>query len=245
MSAKLAKGLRLVGLSTALANAHDLADWLGIDPKPGQGMFNFRPSVRPVPMEVHIRGFPGQHYCPRMATMNKPTYSAIVEHSPRNPALVFVASRRQTRLTALDLISFCAAADDPRQFLHMPEDEAEAVALTCADGALRHTLVYGVGLHHAGLSDHDRSTVEELFVRGRIQVLVCTSTLAWGVNFPARLVVVKGTEFFDGKKGKYVDFPVTDVLQMMGRAGRPQFDDKGVAAVFVHAPKKNFYKKVQ
>jgi len=247
MSARLTAhgGVRLVGLSTALANAHDLADWLGIDPRPGKGMFNFRPSVRPVPMEVHIRGFPGQHYCPRMATMNKPTYSAIVEHSPRNPALVFVASRRQTRLTALDLISFCAAADDPKQFLHMPEDEAEAVALTCSDAALRHTLVYGVGLHHAGLNDHDRSTVEELFVRGRVQVLVCTSTLAWGVNFPARLVVVKGTEFFDGKKGKYVDYPVTDVLQMMGRAGRPQFDDKGVACVFVHAPKKNFYKKVK
>ena len=35
------------------------------------------------------------------------------------------------------------------------------------------------------------------------------------------MVVVKGTEFFDGKLGRYVDCPVTDVLQMMGRAGRP------------------------
>lgn len=46
------------------------------------------------------------------------------------------------------------------------------------------------------------------------QVLVCTSTLAWGVNFPAHLVVVKGTEFFDGKTGRYVDFPITDLLQV-------------------------------
>ncbi len=243
ISARTDQLCRLVGLSTALANAHDLADWLGIDPRPGRGMFNFRPSVRPVPMEVHIRGFPGQHYCPRMATMNKPTYTAIIEHSPKNPVLVFVASRRQTRLTALDLISYCAAADEPKQFLHTAEDEMEGVALTIRDQALRHTLLYGIGIHHAGLNDHDRSTVEELFVAGRIQVLVCTSTLAWGVNFPARLVVIKGTEFFDGKQGRYVDFPVTDVLQMMGRAGRPQFDDKGVSCVFVHAPKKNFYKK--
>jgi len=42
-----------------------------------------------------------------------------------------------------------------------------------------------------------------------LQVLIATSTLAWGVNFPAHLVVVKGTEFYDGKKRRYVDFPIT------------------------------------
>lgn len=69
------RSLRLIGLSTAVANARDLADWLNI----GQvGLFNFRPSVRPVPLEVHISGFPGKHYCPRMATMNKPTFQVKI-----------------------------------------------------------------------------------------------------------------------------------------------------------------------
>ena len=75
------------------------------------------------------------------------------------------------------------------------------------------------------------------------QVLIATSTLAWGVNFPAHLVVVKGTEYFDGKTQHYVDYPITDVLQMMGRAGRPQYDDRGVAMILVHDIKKHFYKK--
>ena len=95
----------------------------------------------------------------------------------------------------------------------------------------------------AGLVERDRQTVEELFVNQKIQILITTATLAWGVNFPAHLVVVKGTEFFDGKTKKYVDFPITDVLQMMGRAGRPQFDDQGVAVILVHDQKKHFYKK--
>jgi activating signal cointegrator complex subunit 3 len=56
--------------------------------------------------------------------------------------------------------------------------------------------------------------------------------LAWGVNLPAHLVVIKGTEFFDAKTKRYVDFPITDVLQMMGRAGRPQFDDHVSTVVF-------------
>ncbi len=40
-----------------------------------------------------------------------------------------------------------------------------------------------------------------------------------------------------------MDFPITDVLQMMGRAGRPQYDRQGVAVIMVHDPKKSFYKK--
>lgn len=62
---------------------------------------------------------------------------------------------------------------------------------------MRHTLQFGVGIHHAGLSDNDRNLVERLFVAGKIQVLVATSTLAWGVNTPAHLVIVKGTEYYD------------------------------------------------
>jgi len=60
-----------------------------------QGLFNFKPSVRPVPLECHIQGYPGKFYCPRMATMNKPAYAAIQTHSPLKPVLVFVSSRRQ------------------------------------------------------------------------------------------------------------------------------------------------------
>merc|ERR1719473_2479513 len=74
-------------------------------------------------------------------------------------------------------------------------------------------------------------------------ILCSTSTLAWGVNLPAHLVVIKGTEFFDGQLKRYVDFPITDVLQMMGRAGRPQFDDSAKAVIMVHEPKKQFYRR--
>ena len=77
----------------------------------------------------------------------------------------------------------------------------------------------------------------------KIQVLIATATMAWGVNFPAHLVIVKGTEFYDGKLKRYVDMPITDVLQMIGRAGRPQYDHQGVAMVLVHDIKKGFYKK--
>ncbi|KRZ76461.1 Activating signal cointegrator 1 complex subunit 3 [Trichinella papuae] len=232
--------VRIVGLSTALANASDLADWLGIGKV---GMFNFSPSVRPVPLEVHISGFPEKHYCPRMATMNKPAFKAIKVYSPEKPVLIFVSSRRQTRLTSFDLIALLAADANPKQWLNMTNEELQSYVQLVHDPNLRICLSFGIGIHHAGLHEHDRNIVENLFSTLKIQVLVATATLAWGVNFPAHLVIIKGTEYYDGKLHRYVDFPVTDVLQMIGRAGRPQYDSEAVAVVFVHDVKKPFYKK--
>lgn len=233
--------IRILGMSTAIANAPDLANWLGV--KQSVGLFNFRHSVRPVPLTTFIDGFPDQRgFCPLMASMNRPTFLAIKTHSPDKPVIVFVASRRQTRLTAKDLINYCGMEDNPRRFVKMSEDELQGTLSMVKDSALREALSFGIGLHHAGLVDSDRSLAETLFAENRIQVLVATSTLAWGVNLPAHLVVVKGTQFFDAKLGGYKDMDLTDVLQMLGRAGRPQFDTQGIARIFTQDDKKAFYK---
>ena len=236
--------IRLLGMSTAAANAPDLANWLGVKPGNNQGLFNFRHSVRPVPLEIYIDGFPEQRgFCPLMQSMNRPTYLAIKNHSPEKPVIVFVASRRQTRLTAKDLINYCGMEENPRRFLHFDSEEDLNLTLsTVKDAALKEALSFGIGLHHAGLVESDRSLSEQLFAANKIQILVATSTLAWGVNLPAHLVVVKGTQYFDAKIEGYKDMDLTDVLQMLGRAGRPQFDTSGIARIFTQDAKKAFYK---
>ncbi|KAK8106297.1 Sec63 Brl domain-containing protein [Apiospora kogelbergensis] len=231
--------VRLLGMSTACANASDLGNWLGVK----EGLFNFRHSVRPVPLELYIDGFPEvRGFCPLMQSMNRPTFLAVKTHSPDKPVIVFVPSRRQTRLTAKDLINFCGLEDNPRRFLHMDEDDLQLNLSRVKDEALKEAISFGIGLHHAGLVESDRQLSEELFLNNKIQILVATSTLAWGVNLPAHLVVVKGTQFYDAKIEGYKDMDLTDVLQMLGRAGRPQFDNSGVARIFTKDAKKDFYK---
>ncbi|KAF1778750.1 P-loop containing nucleoside triphosphate hydrolase [Phytophthora cactorum] len=237
--------IRVIGLSTALANAGDVGRWLGgvtsshaNTPEAGQ-VYNFRASVRPVPMDVHIQGFPERHYVARMAAMNKPTFMAIKAHSPDKPVLIFVSSKAQTKLTALDLIQFCVADDGGKRFLKMDEAVMDSICQSnqIVDETLKHTLSFGIGLHHAGLARRDRELVEKLYKDRLIQVVISTSTLAWGVNLPAHLVVIKGTEYF--QNGRYRSYPLSDLLQMIGRAGRPLLDDKGVACVLVEESKKN------
>ncbi|KAI0136029.1 Sec63-domain-containing protein [Hypoxylon sp. NC0597] len=231
--------VRLLGMSTACANATDLANWLGVK----EGLFNFRHSVRPVPLELYIDGFPEvRGFCPLMQSMNRPTFLAIKTHSPDKPVIVFVPSRRQTRLTAKDLINYCGMEDNPRRFVNMSEEDLQLNLARVKDDALKEAISFGIGLHHAGLVESDRQLAEELFLNNKIQILVATSTLAWGVNLPAHLVVVKGTQFYDAKIEGYKDMDLTDVLQMLGRAGRPQFDNSGVARIFTQDSKKDFYK---
>ncbi|PQE24272.1 Sec63 Brl domain-containing protein [Rutstroemia sp. NJR-2017a BVV2] len=239
IAAETKNSVRLMGMSTACANAMDLGNWLGVK----EGLFNFRHSVRPVPLEIFIDGFPEvRGFCPLMQSMNRPTFLAIKTHSPDKPVIVFVASRRQTRLTAKDLINFCGMEDNPRRFVKMSEEDLQLNLARVKDDALKEALSFGIGLHHAGLVESDRSLAEELFANNKIQILVATSTLAWGVNLPAHLVVVKGTQFFDAKIEGYKDMDLTDVLQMLGRAGRPQFDTSGIARIFTQDSKKAFYK---
>jgi len=239
IAASIKNSVRLLGMSTACANATDLANWLGVK----EGLFNFRHSVRPVPLELYIDGFPEvRGFCPLMQSMNRPTFLAIKNHSPSKPVIVFVPSRRQTRLTAKDLINLCGMEDNPRRFLNMSEDDLQLNLSRVKDDALKEAISFGIGLHHAGLVESDRQLAEELFLNNKIQILIATSTLAWGVNLPAHLVVVKGTQFYDAKIEGYKDMDLTDVLQMLGRAGRPQFDNSGVARIFTQDSKKDFYK---
>lgn len=233
------KPIRLLGLSTAVSNAMDMASWLGVK----EGLFNFPQSVRPVPLEMYIDGFPDNlAFCPLMKTMNKPAFMAIKQHSPSKPVLIFVASRRQTRLTALDIIHLCGMEENPRRFLKINEDELAPYINKAKDDTLKLALQFGIGLHHAGLVESDRQISHKLFEQNKIQILIATSTLAWGVNLPAHLVIIKGTQFFDAKIEGYKDMDLTDILQMMGRAGRPAFDTNGIAMVFTKESKKTFYK---
>ncbi|ORX98893.1 Sec63-domain-containing protein [Basidiobolus meristosporus CBS 931.73] len=240
MSSQIQSKLRIIALSTSLANARDLAEWIGATP---HSTFNFPPMARPVPLELHIQSFNIPHFASLMLAMAKPTYLAITTHSPDKPAIVFVPSRKQCRLTAVDLLAFCNAEGEPDRFLRcQPQDIAEHIA-KISDKTLAETAQHGVGFYHEALSKQDKRIVEQLFESGAIQIVVVSRDTCWGINMSSHMVIVMGTQYFEGKDHRYVDYPITDVLQMLGRACRPNKDDLGRCVLMCQANKKEFYKK--
>ena len=83
------------------------------------------------------------------------------------------------------------------------------------DPHLQDLLPFGFAIHHADMSREDRTTAEDLFADGSVQVLVCTAMLAWGVNLPAHIVIIKGTQIYNPEKGRWVELSPQDVLQIL------------------------------
>lgn len=113
------------------------------------------------------------------------------------------------------------------------------VANSLRDNKLRELVLFGVGYHHAGLDAADRRAIETMFVAGDLPVLFATSTLAMGVNLPAHLVVVKSTMHYIG--GMFQECSESQILQMIGRAGRPQFDTTATAVIMTRNSTKAKY----
>ncbi|MFT5301317.1 MAG: superfamily II DNA/RNA helicase [Mariniblastus sp.] len=97
---------------------------------------------------------------------------------------------------------------------------------------MKQILVRGVGVHHAGVLPRYRQIVEELFQEKLLSVCVCTETLAAGINLPARSVVLP--TLIKGPRGKMKLIEPSSIKQMFGRAGRPQFDDRGYVFALPH-----------
>ncbi|XP_069475191.1 U5 small nuclear ribonucleoprotein 200 kDa helicase [Ambystoma mexicanum] len=240
ISSQIERPIRIVALSSSLSNAKDVAHWLGCSTT---ATFNFHPNVRPVPLELHIQGFNISHTQTRLLSMAKPVYHAITKHSPRKPVIVFVPSRKQTRLTAIDILTTCASDVQRQRFLRCTEGDLAPYLEKLSDNTLKETLLNGVGYLHEGLSSLERRIVEQLFNSGAVQVVVASRSLCWGINVSAHLVIIMDTQYYNGKIHAYVDYPIYDVLQMVGHANRPLEDDEGRCVIMCQGSKKDFFKK--
>ena len=232
--------MRLVGLSVSLANARDIGEWIGATK---HTIYNFSPHVRPIPLELHIQSFTIPHFPSLMLAMAKPTYASILQMSPNKPAMVFVSSRKQARATAIDLLAACVADDDEDRFLHARIEEIAPLLNRVNETALADSISHGIGYYHEALSTNDKRIVSHLYSIGAIQVMVSSRDVCWEIDCAAHLVIVMGTQFFEGREHRYIDYPISEILQMFGKASRPLEDKTSRGVLMVPAVKREFYKK--
>ena len=172
--------------------------------------------------------------------MDNKVADVINKYSNGKQTLIFCSSKKSTESLALILSqrlkwshSYSSTQPSNTQLIN-----------TISDANLRNLVNKGFAYHHAGLPPDDRCAVETLYLNGYIMFLCSTSTLAHGVNLPAHLVIIKGTNSWRGGSRGYERMSKSEVIQMMGRAGRKGFDEQGVAVIMTSDTDKEHYNDV-
>ncbi|KAL0698098.1 hypothetical protein Bca4012_054220 [Brassica carinata] len=227
-----AHGLQIVGMSATMPNVGAVADWL-------QAAL-YQTEFRPVPLEEYIKvgntiynkKMEVVRTIPKAADMGGKDPDHIIELCNEvvqegNSVLIFCSSRKGCESTARHISKLIKKVPidvdgEHSEFMDIQSAiEALRRSPSGVDPVLEETLPSGVAYHHAGLTVEEREIVETCYRKGLVRVLTATSTLAAGVNLPARRVIFRqpmiGRDFLDGTRYK----------QMAGRAGRTGIDTKG------------------
>ena len=227
--------LRIIALSATVPNINDVANWLGKSHNNKESTkaisMVYDDTYRAVSLEKTVYGYQ------TMGTSNPFKFEGFLNgklpkvlrlHSKGKPTLIFCPTRNSTVTTTKALLQDLTNSGTELQ--NIPSGVSKDLLELARKG---------VAYHHAGLSWNERKFVEENFISGSIRILCSTSTLAVGVNLPAYLVIVKGTKVWNNN---YLEeYNELDLMQMMGRAGRPQFETKGACVIMTDAFNKDRY----
>ncbi|PNS20329.1 Pre-mRNA-splicing factor brr2 [Sphaceloma murrayae] len=240
ISKQLENGMRIVGLSVSLASGRDVGEWFGASK---HTIFNFSPHVRPIPLELNLQSFSIPHFPSLMLAMVKPMYQSIVNLAIDKPAMVFLPNRKQVRSTAADLLAQCAADDNEDRFLKTEPEQLAPILEKINERGLAESLSHGIAYFHEALSAFDKRAVEHFFKAGAVQVMLVSRDCAYEIQSTAYLTIIMGTQVFDGRSHRYVDYTIAEILQMLGKAGRSGEDAKARGVLMCPDVKRNYYKK--
>ncbi|KIM49392.1 hypothetical protein M413DRAFT_107246 [Hebeloma cylindrosporum] len=235
--------IRFILVSATVPNIQDVAAWIGS----GFGaselarVFEFGDDYRACQLIRHVVGVPrrnGQNDFQFAKLLDYKLFAALQEYSAGKPILVFCSTRKGVFVTAEQLMKEFVEHESKK--LSLPWSRPPRIDHSFSDKRLTEFAAVGIGVHHAGVSIDDRRATEQLYLKKVLRILVATSTLAVGVNLPAHMVVIKGVRTFqNGKSQEYSDL---DIMQMLGRAGRPQFDKDGIAVILCESELEPKYK---
>ena len=143
----------------------------------------------------------------------------------KKQALVFVNTKSSAEKTAEEISK--KLSDDPNS-IELSEKILNSLSRpTVQCERLAKCVKKNVAFHHAGLTHSQKELIEDSFREGKIRIICCTPTLAYGLDLPAFRVIIKDLRRYGMHGMEWI--PVLEYMQQAGRAGRPRFDSYGEA----------------
>ncbi|TRO52313.1 DEAD/DEAH box helicase [Candidatus Bathyarchaeota archaeon] len=219
--------VQLLVLSATIKNVEEVAEWL----KAISVTTDWRPVTLREGVILHDEVLFSDGGALKIENITKdPTLNiAVFTVKSGNQALTFAGTRRNSISLAKKIstkIKPFLSKPMKRSLKQLSEQILATGERTRLGEQLADIVSGGVAFHHAGLSSGHRKIVEDSFREGKIKVLTATPTLAFGMNLPARVVIINEYRRYESGLG-YYPIPVLEYKQMAGRAGRPKYDKIG------------------
>ena len=121
----------------------------------------------------------------------------------------------------VQLMKQSIADNTPDRFLitELDDSQKEKVAKKFSNDYLRKAVMQGIGFYDASLSAQDEENVTMLYERKMLQIMVCPQELCYRLPVRAPMVILAGTQYYDGKEHRHVDYLISDMQEMLGKAG--------------------------
>ena len=220
---------QLLALSATVKNAEEAAEWL----KAESITTDWRPIVlkEGVLLQNEVQFKDGGAIKIEKHSANPAINLALNTIKTGGQALIFAATRKNSvslAKRASSEVEGLLSKPMKRTLARLAEEIAAAGERTRVSELLTELAKRGTAFHHAGLGGNHRRLIENAFREGKIKVLTATPTLAFGVNLPARMVIIHDYRRYEPGYG-YYPITVLEYKQMAGRAGRPRYDKIGEA----------------
>jgi len=220
---------QLLALSATVKNADEAAEWL----KAESITTEWRPVVlkEGVLLQNELQFKDGGAVKIEKQSANPAVNLALHILKSGGQALVFAATRKSSvslARRASGEVEALLSKPMKRSLERLAEEIGATGERTRISELLAELVKRGTAFHHAGLGGAHRRLIENAFRGGKIKVLTATPTLAFGVNLPARMVVIHDYRRYEPGYGWY-PITVLEYKQMAGRAGRPRYDKVGEA----------------
>lgn len=249
--------VRLLLLSATVSNAEEVCAWLKrIRETPNRVV---RMQERPVPLEMlflfpdglivplggkkglnaRIKKFHNSYAGRRRGRPKKPDFGIIINclrGFDLLPAIFFLKSRNDCDQAIKTCRPVKKSPADRKQYRRRVNEFLSDFPHLKGHRQMGALLLSNVGSHHGGQLPYWKVLIEKMMREGYMEAIFSTSTVAAGVNFPARTVVLVQSDRFNGHE--FVDLTATDLHQMIGRAGRRGKDLIGFSLV-VSGPYQN------
>jgi helicase len=220
-------GIQVLALSATISNVNEIASWL----KANYIVTEWRPVSLKEGVILHEEIQYKDGDARKIEKKTRYPYINLVLNTLKTggQALVF-ASTRKSSVSAAKTIAQHISEVLSKPLKRSLEHEAEKILASGERTQISETLAdlvkSGTAFHHAGLAGAHRRLIEDSFRAGKLKVLTATPTLAFGVNLPARTVIIQDYRRFEPGYGNY-PISVLEYKQMAGRAGRPKYDKIG------------------